>query len=346
MMIANPIYDVVFKYLMDDDKVARFILSRILGKEVLALAARPQEVIGHLAQKSLTVYRLDYAATVRLEDGSEKLVVIEIQKAKYHTDILRFRKYLGEQYAKSSNVKILGEDALGREIQEPLPIVSIYFLGHRLDSLTNPVIAVERTYRDAITGEPLAGRDPFVEGLTHDSYIIQIPYLSQRRRNDLETLMSIFDQASRSQDHHILNVVPDDFPEKFQSVIRRLQMAYSEQEVVSVMRLEDDVLNELQENERALERSKVKLDAQEQILQKNQKVIEENQKAIEENQKVIEENQKVIEENQKVIQEKDQSLAQKDSAIAEKDSVIERAREALASKGMSEVEINRLLGLP
>ncbi len=325
MMIANPIYDVVFKYLMDDDKVARFIVSRILGKEVLSLVARPQEVVGHLAQKSLTVYRLDYAANLRLEDGSEKLVLIEIQKAKYHTDIMRFRKYLGEQYANAANSKMLGEDSLGREIQEPLPIVSIYFLGHRLDTLTNPVIAVERNYRDGITGEILKGRDRFIEGLTHDSFIIQIPFLTQRRRSDLETLLSIFDQANRSSDYHILNVRPEDFPEKFQSVIRRLQLAHSEEDVAAVMRLEDDVLEELQENERALERSKAKLVAQELALQENQKVLEDNRKK--------------IEEDQKVIQEKDQ-------ALAKKDLVLERAKEVLRAKGLSPDEIDRMLGSP
>ncbi|MDR3671901.1 MAG: hypothetical protein P4L36_13720, partial [Holophaga sp.] len=35
MRIANPIYDVVFKYLLDDEKVARVVLSALLDKEVL-----------------------------------------------------------------------------------------------------------------------------------------------------------------------------------------------------------------------------------------------------------------------------------------------------------------------
>ena len=35
--IANPIYDVVFKYLMNDEKVAKLLLSAIIGKEVLTL---------------------------------------------------------------------------------------------------------------------------------------------------------------------------------------------------------------------------------------------------------------------------------------------------------------------
>ena len=47
MRIANPIYDVVFKYLLDDEKVARLVLSALLGKEILELAFRPTEIRRH-----------------------------------------------------------------------------------------------------------------------------------------------------------------------------------------------------------------------------------------------------------------------------------------------------------
>lgn len=35
--IANPIYDSVFKYLMEDERVARTILSALLKKEVVSV---------------------------------------------------------------------------------------------------------------------------------------------------------------------------------------------------------------------------------------------------------------------------------------------------------------------
>ena len=38
--IANPIYDVVFKYLMEDARIARTILSALLKKNVVAVDAR------------------------------------------------------------------------------------------------------------------------------------------------------------------------------------------------------------------------------------------------------------------------------------------------------------------
>ncbi|GAB4344839.1 MAG: hypothetical protein OHK0038_25060 [Flammeovirgaceae bacterium] len=43
MQIANPLCDVVFKYLMEDSKVAKLLLSAILGKEIVELDFRPQE---------------------------------------------------------------------------------------------------------------------------------------------------------------------------------------------------------------------------------------------------------------------------------------------------------------
>jgi hypothetical protein len=37
MRIANPIYDVVFRFMMEDNKVAKAFLSAIIGEEVLEL---------------------------------------------------------------------------------------------------------------------------------------------------------------------------------------------------------------------------------------------------------------------------------------------------------------------
>jgi len=43
MRIANPIYDVVFKYLMQNNEIATLILSTILEEEILSLNLLPQE---------------------------------------------------------------------------------------------------------------------------------------------------------------------------------------------------------------------------------------------------------------------------------------------------------------
>ncbi len=45
MDIANPIYDVVFKYLIEDNNVAKIFLSSITGLEITNLEFIPQELV-------------------------------------------------------------------------------------------------------------------------------------------------------------------------------------------------------------------------------------------------------------------------------------------------------------
>ena len=41
MWIANPIYDVVFKFLMEDNKIAKLLISKIINEEVIELIPKP-----------------------------------------------------------------------------------------------------------------------------------------------------------------------------------------------------------------------------------------------------------------------------------------------------------------
>ena len=42
MIIANPFYDIVFKYLLEDVEITRELLSTILGEEVQSVEVKPQ----------------------------------------------------------------------------------------------------------------------------------------------------------------------------------------------------------------------------------------------------------------------------------------------------------------
>ncbi|MCP4699170.1 MAG: hypothetical protein GY862_20305, partial [Gammaproteobacteria bacterium] len=55
MQIANPMYDTVFKFLMEDSKSAILLLSAIIGEEIESLDFLPQENIVFLEYRSLTV---------------------------------------------------------------------------------------------------------------------------------------------------------------------------------------------------------------------------------------------------------------------------------------------------
>jgi len=303
--IANPIYDVVFKYLMEDAKVAKLLLSAIIGEEVEVLELLPQENTLELEKRSLTVYRLDFSAKIRTEEGL-KNVIIEVQKAKFSSDIMRFRKYLGEQYRKSD-----------------LPIINIYFLGHQLDFIQNPFIKIKRDYYDGVTGEVIHQKEAFIESLSHDSFVIQVPYLKKRYRSELEALLSVFDQSNiASGDEHLLNIDENLYPEKYRELIRRLQRAVAEPDMRKKMDIEDEIIRDLEDLERQIEK-------QEQELHASRKTILEKEQKLQEREQTIHQNRKTIEEKDQKLHEKDQKLHEKDQKLLEQSKLIEELKKRL-----------------
>nr|VFJ90405.1 MAG: PD-(D/E)XK nuclease family transposase [Candidatus Kentron sp. H]VFJ91607.1 MAG: PD-(D/E)XK nuclease family transposase [Candidatus Kentron sp. H]VFJ98194.1 MAG: PD-(D/E)XK nuclease family transposase [Candidatus Kentron sp. H] len=246
MQIANPIYDVVFKYPMQNNELAILILSTILEEEIIALDLPPQETAVALENRSFTVYRLDFSARIRTAGGGEKHIIIEIQKAKFAADIMRFRRYPGEQYGKGFPVE-------GEKSPKPIPIIGIYFLGYELEHATCPIIDVYRTHRDRATGEELEEREEFMEGLTHDSVVIRIPNLGPERRNATERLLAIFDQHRKvEKDGHLLEIDEKAYPEEYWKVARWLNGAVSEPGIRKTMEVEDEVLAEFEDMERRM----------------------------------------------------------------------------------------------
>lgn len=273
MYIANPIYDVVFKYLMEDAKIAKLMIASIINEEVVELDFLSQEFTGEFENKKtkskktkaeenlkqrlgLTVYRFDFSAKIKTPEG-EKQVIIELQKAKFPTDIMRFRKYLGDQLINKENTTSVTVNGRSRKIG--LPIISIYFLGHSLDHTKASAIKVSRHYIDLITNEIITQKENFIESLTLDSYVIQIPFLTDKRRTELEILLSVFDQSCAvDKEHHILNMNEDDFPEKFRPIIRKLHKAVESKEMKNKMEMEDGIIDELEDMEREIEALELK----------------------------------------------------------------------------------------
>ena len=270
MQIANPIYDVVFKYMMKDKKVAKLFLSAIIDEEIVDLQFEPTETEVPI-KESIIVLRMDFKATIQNADGSHKIIIIEIQKAKLHTDIMRFRRYLGQQYSDADNsIKVVSKNG-DVERKEAIPILSIYFLGHKLENASEiPVIKVERQYIDVATGEVLQEKEKFIESLTHNSFIIQIPNIKEPRRTELEKLLYIFDQNNidKSQgNHHLLDIKEEHYPERYCPIIRRLLHAFANPKVRETMTAEDEIIEELQGYERTIEGLEEKIEQKEKQLE-------------------------------------------------------------------------------
>ncbi|MDR2694070.1 MAG: hypothetical protein LBB74_07640, partial [Chitinispirillales bacterium] len=175
MIIANPIYDVTFKRLLENDRTAKFLIGTILDCKVVSLTPAVIERTKYDKDTgNLTLFRMDFAATIKSETGEEKRVIIEMQKAKHLADVTRFREYLGSEYISSS-----------------LPIVSIYILGFNL-SVDSAAFGNFPACRDLLTGEPLRPYDPFVERLTHTAYFVQTKRIKPSLNTRLDKLLSIF----------------------------------------------------------------------------------------------------------------------------------------------------------
>lgn len=185
MLIANPLYDVVFKRLMENERVAKFFIGTMLGEDLKVLQVKPQEFTYDKALGGLAVFRLDFIALIETDKGEQKKILIEIQKAKNEIDLMRFRNYLAEQYKK--------QDIVNDE-KVTLPITTIYILGFKLPNIETACVKVERQYRDMINHSILEQRNEFIEKLTHDSYVVQVRRITDRYQSRLDKLLSVFEQ--------------------------------------------------------------------------------------------------------------------------------------------------------
>jgi hypothetical protein len=292
MYIANPLYDVVFKYMMEDNDVAKQLISAITGEKVIELDFLPQEYVFHIdiENKNYTVYHLDFLAKIETPKGLRS-IVIEVQKAKLPTDIMRFRRYLGGQYQNSSNSFI---DSKGR--QKAIQIYCIFFLGAGLGMKNIPVLEINHRIKDLATQKEITGwKSEFIDALHHRSWIVQIPELPKQRRNKLEKLLIIFDQSNRTIDQHLLSVSEEEVPEEYRHIIRRLYRAAQNEDVKNQMTAEDFYIENFKINERIIA-------SQKKALLEKDKEISEQAKEISEKNKSLLEKDKEIEELKRLLQ--------------------------------------------
>jgi hypothetical protein len=289
-IIANPIYDTVFKKLMENRRIATFFLSTILGQQITSVNVLPQEFTYKKDKLEpntndgiipYSIFRVDFMATVRGEDGNYGKILIEVQKSLGVTDLNRFRQYLGKQYSKRDSVIVNNGNQ-----ELVLPITAIYILGSRLANVECSCLKVERTYKDVIDKKTLSEKDDFIEKLTHDSYFIQVGRIENNRYSThLEKLLSIFEQTY---------FVDDD-----SEVLKE----YRYKPDIEEIKIITDILYEMGANPD--ERKRIEDEAE------FIRTIDDTYGA------QIKERDKIIEEKDKTIKEKDKSLEEKDREIAE-----------------------------
>lgn len=289
MIIANPIYDTVFKRMMENERVAKFFIGTLLEEEIISVEVKPQEFTYTDELAGLAVFRLDFIATIKTEKEEYKKILIEIQKAKNQIDLMRFRRYLGEQYKKEN--KINNEN-------QALPITTIYILGFTLPDIDSACIKVERKYKDLVNKTIIEKKSDFIEKLTHDSFVVQVDRITDRYQTSLDKLLSVFEQNNFADDRKITKQFqhPTDTEDvKIMTDILHHSVTNPEER----KRIEDEqeawrtvnAMFEDKEKELLKELSYTKME-----LNKKDKALGEKDKALGEKDKALDEKNKIIEE--------------------------------------------------
>ena len=328
--IANPIYDSVFKYLVEDERIARTLISALLKREVVRVKVRPHEY-ANTNRDNISMFRIDFAATVVDESGKEKLVLIELQKTWLNTETLRFRQYLGAQYANKDNI-VRTDNPKGYAI----PMITVYLLGHRVGEIEEPVLYVSHHSYDYDGNVVTVGMpDPFVESLVHDSIIVQIPLLRGQVNNRLEKVLSVFDQTRRDEyDSQVLDIEESEYEDDadMMYILRRLTAAAASARMRLDMDVEDEYYSAIEDRDTALMERERALQERELAIKERDKQLQQKSQEILQKDSQLQQKDEQLEEKNSQLQQKDEQLEAKDSQLQQKDEQLEEKDSQLQQK--------------
>ena len=371
--VANPIYDCVFKFLMEDERIAKTVLSALLKKEVVSVEMRRHEH-PNVTRDKISMFRIDFAAQVKEDDGTVRLILIELQKTWVDTETLRFRRYLAAQYNAEENMVKEGE-LKGYAV----PMIAVYLLGHRVGDIDKAVVYVTHNAFD-YDGKVVEGgmQDPFINSLIHDSIIVQIPLLHGKINNRLDRVLSVFDQSQRdAKNQQIVCLDEKEYAgdSDMMYILHRLGLAAMDADVRQEMNDEDEFYSVLEArdtqvmklNEQLTEKRRQLNEKNAQLNEKNAQLNEKNAQLNEQEAQLNEQEaqlneqeaqlneQKVQLSEQKVqLSEKTVRLAEAEAQLKEQKKQVKAMVKAMISNGMtiqavakmmnkSEEEINNLL---
>jgi hypothetical protein len=317
MLIANPIYDTAFKRLMENQTIAKFFISTLIEQEVVSLEVKPQEythkrsALKKPKKKSknieyeyagLSVFRVDFVAVIKTAAGKQKKILVEVQKSWDKEDLMRFRQYLGKQYK--------CEDIVDGE-KKALPITTIYVLDFTLPEIDSPCIKVERNYIDlADNNKQLhCERSPFIESLTHDSYVVQTQRIKDSRLSGkLAELLSVFEQDNFVTDKkYIKDYLYDTTDTSIQQMVDALHLVVTNAE-------ERKELEDEQEYYRTMDAVFGKLGAE--ITKKDEALVEQKKQNAEQRKALADQKKKNAQKEKELALQK-KELAQQKKKIAE-----------------------------
>ena len=364
--VANPIYDSVFKYLMEDERIAKTILSALLKKEVIHVTVRPHEY-SNTTRDTLSMFRIDFAASVREREGGaikDRIVLIELQKTWLNTETLRFRQYLGAQYSNKNNMREADEKGFA------YPMVAVYLLGHKVGNIKEPIVYVNHDVFD-YNGNVVAdvNEEPFVESLTHNSIIVQIPLLHGNVNNRLEKVLSVFDQTQVEGDtQQVLKIDEDKYADDSDMlyVLHKLTAAAANSEMRQDMNVEDEYYKAIEDRDTAImQRDKMLKEQEQQLSQQSEQLSQQSEQLSQQSEQLSQQSEQLSQQSEQLSQQSEQlsqqseqlsqqseqlsqqseQLSQQSEQLTLKDEQLRNMAKALFAKGMTEEQISTMTGI-
>ncbi len=308
-LIANPIYDSVFKYMIANNKVAKILLSALLKKNVVKVVQINNEYSVPYSD-DLSICRIDFGATVSEEivlpngktEVKESMVTIELQKVYLPSEVLRFRQYTGIHYCNPEMVHRVNNDIV-KEAADPM--ISVFILGHKLDVIDECVCYISREYRD-YNGNKMDIKDPFAESLSHDSIIVQVPLLpNDNVKNRVEELLQVLNQSRKSADGHFISIDESKYKddEEVNELIRTLKGAACDSEIRRTMMLEDEILRDLKDLNATVRIQK------EQLAEQKEQLAEQKEQLAEQKEQLAEQKEQLAEKEEQLAEQKGQLVS-------------------------------------
>jgi len=265
MKIVNLLYDQAFKYLMDNEELAKIVISIILEEKIISLQVKSVET-PMITVDGIDISRYDFKAILRNENNVDKEVLIEVQKYKSPNPVARFRTYLAQNYMKEEIVI----NKKGKEVKKMLPIIAIYILGFDLPEYDTCVIKMDPRAYDVINKKFIETKKTsrIVDLLTHKTYFLiaaeKPDYVSTNTR--LEKFLNLFNQKLIGDEADILIDIDNENSKddnELEKIINYLNKATLDQLLIRKLKYESehenaikDLITELSETKQREEEAK------------------------------------------------------------------------------------------
>ncbi|MEA2043336.1 MAG: hypothetical protein U9N85_12410 [Bacteroidota bacterium] len=321
LVIPNPIYDVVFKYLMEDNQSAKIILSTLINEKIKKLTFEPlshtEKIQDPKTDKIIKLFHLDFTAIIEKPNGKEELIMIEIQKANKANDIFRFKRYISANFQRKQEEEIINPRTQAVEkINKPIRLIPIFILNFRIENEVNDLII--KTNREKIgifKKKSLKNDNEFIDNLSFDIWVIQLPNLKNIEKKDYENddyktklylLLKLFDQEAQNKNNkHRLLIIKKLFPKFLERVINRLKSADADNpDLEEQMNAEDEYLAELIKRDNEISYFKQVLEKTTGELEKTTGELEHERELRKQKDKVLGEKDKIIIEYAKTLKDK------------------------------------------